>query len=190
MDDENRGLGERIVRRPWPIFPVHSAIIPLKSVALTLKRTTIVGFDVARLIHFFLPQRERKGAPRARPIKNRSFGDFSFPEPGNLTQISCSCFLPIEIRAEGLRPSDDLRRQRFGCQMAIQIGRKSLPTGGRAHRPFLSKSPPLACLGAGKEIKEGHSPRTEFIRSVTANKANFSRSRFAMMRRAGSVIRR
>jgi len=33
-------------------------------------------------------------------------------------------------------------------------------------------------------------PRTEFIRPMTAAKANFSRSRFAMMRRTGSVIRR
>jgi hypothetical protein len=30
---------------------------------------------------------------------------------GNLTQISYSCFLPIEIRAEGLWPPVSLRRQ-------------------------------------------------------------------------------
>ncbi len=40
------------------------------------------------------------------------------PISGNLTQIPCSRFLPIEIRAVGLRPPVDLRRQRLGCQMA------------------------------------------------------------------------
>ena len=78
---------------------------------------------------------------------------------------------PIEIRAGGLRPLVDRRRQVFALEKPPKIrgeGRPRRGTGGAGKLTFRISSP--ACLGAGEEAEEAKegacASRTEFIRRV------------------------